>query len=352
MADDSGEKTEEPSDKKLQDSRKKGQVWKSRDLTGVVVFLVGMGAVKASWENTQGELSKLFSYAFENVAHPQQLNQASFGILFLGAKDLLVLTLPVLGGAALLGALVDFLQVGALFTPEPLIPKLEKLNPIQGFKNIFSKKTFIELIKSTLKITIAGYVVYGAVKGSLKLISVLEQSSPDKILIVLGELVSRVSIRVSLLFALFAIFDVWLQRRSYMKDLMMSKDEVKKEYKESEGDPHHKAARKQMHHEILEGAMMESVKGADVVVTNPDHVAVVLAYDRARDRAPRILLTGTDERAEAIKAAARAAGVPLLRNVPLARALLASHGNSEIPESLYDAVAETLNFVYGMREAS
>jgi flagellar biosynthetic protein FlhB len=167
---------------------------------------------------------------------------------------------------------------------------------------------------------------------------------------VLGELVFRVSIRVGILFIVFAIFDVWWQRHSYLKDLMMSKDEVKREYKESEGDPHHKAKRKELHHEILESAQMESVRGADVVVTNPDHVAVALKYDKDKDGAPRVLAKGIDSRAEAIKALARESDVAMLRNVPLAHALLRVDVGEEIPEDLYDAVAEVLNFVYGLKQ--
>jgi flagellar biosynthesis protein FlhB len=164
--------------------------------------------------------------------------------------------------------------------------------------------------------------------------------------------VYRISVRVGLLFLTFAIFDVWWQHRTYMKDLMMTKDEVKREYKESEGDPHHKAKRKELHMEILEGAQMEAVKDANVVVTNPDHVAVAIKYDREKDQAPRIVCKGVDSRAEAIKAVAKQADVALLRNVPLAHALLRVEVGEEIPEDLYDAVAEVLNFVYGLKQAS
>ena len=175
-------------------------------------------------------------------------------------------------------------------------------------------------------------------------------SDTSATMLVLGELVYRVAVRVGLLFAAFGIFDVWFQHRNYMKDLMMTKDEVKREYKESEGDPHHKAKRREMHQEILEGAQMEAVKGADVVVTNPDHLAVALKYDRSVDQAPRVICKGADSRAEAIKALAKDGGVAIMRNVPLAHALIKLEVGEDIPEALYDAVAEVLNFVYGLRE--
>jgi flagellar biosynthetic protein FlhB len=350
MADEAGEKTEEPTDKKLQDSRKRGQVWKSKELTGVIVFFVGLGTVRATWDMVQTEMSSNFEHAFRLVAHPGQLNEAIWTMMFIGLRAVFLMTMPVVAGAALVGGMAEFIQVGALFTVDPLMPKLEKLNPLQGIKNLFTKKQLIELIKSTLKIGIAGYVVANCIRGALPLIAVTVHATTVQLMTVMGELVTRVAMRVGLLFLLFSIFDIWLQRRSYMKDLMMTKEEIKKEYKESEGDPHHKAKRKEMHHEILEGAMMESVKKSDVVVTNPDHVAIALSYDRSvAGAAPRIVAKGTDAQAEAIKAAARAAHVPLMRNVPLARALLAFDLGAEVPEELYTAVAEVLNFVYGLR---
>lgn len=349
MADESGEKTEEPTQKKLDDSRRKGQVWKSRDLTGVASFAVAMGVLKGTWDLIQNRLHLLFDYGFDKVAHPQDLSHAVFESLFLGFVALMLASIPIALAAALAGGIVEFLQVGALFSFEAATPKLEKLNPIAGLKNMVSKKQAVELVKSSLKLLITGYVVYGAVRDAIPMLIQTVKSDVHGLLTVLGELVYRVSSRVVLLFVVFAVFDVWFQRRAYMKDLMMTKDEVKREYKESEGDPHHKAKRKEMHHEILEGAMMEAVKGADVVVTNPDHVAVALRYDQAKDGAPRVIAKGIDHKAMAIKALAREAEVAMMRNVPLAHALLRVEVGEEIPEDLYDAVAEVLNFVYGLK---
>ncbi len=350
MAESSGEKTEEPTQKKIDDSRKKGQVWKSRDLTGVAVFLVGLGALKATWSMIQTELARLFQVGFDVLAHPQDLERVTQSLLFSGVQTVILLSLPVAAAAAIVGALVDFLQVGPLLAIDSVMPKMDKLNPLSGLKNMFGKKQLVELLKSMFKIGITGYVVFGVVRDSLGMVVLTVRSEPKVLLEVLGELVFRVSVRVGILFLIFAVFDVWWQRRSYYKDLMMTKDEVKREYKESEGDPHHKAARKQFHQEILEGAQMEAVKSADVIVTNPDHVAVALQYDKEKDTAPRVICKGIDSRAEAIKALAREADVAILRNVPLAHALLRVDVDEEIPEELYDAVAEVLNFVYGLEQ--
>ncbi|XXF76026.1 type III secretion system export apparatus subunit SctU [Myxococcaceae bacterium GXIMD 01537] len=349
---ESGDKTEEPTQKKIDDSRKKGQVWKSKDLTGVAVFLVGLGAVKGTLDTFQTEVTKLFQFSFDHIAHPEELEAATYHLMLMGLKSVVLLTLPVVAAGAAIGGMLDFLQVGALFSMETLMPKLEKLNPLSGIKNMFSKKQFVELLKNMFKISIAGYVTYGVLRDSMPLVVESVRQDVPAILSILGELISRVATRVGLLFIMFAIFDVWWQRKSYYKDMMMTKEEVKKEYKESEGDPHHKAKRKEMHQEIMEGAQMEAVKDADVIVTNPDHVAVALKYDTSKDGAPRVLAKGIDFKAERIKEIARVSDVPTLRNVPLAHALLRVDVGEEIPESLYDAVAEVLNFVYELKQGA
>ena len=350
MSEESGDKTEEPSQKKLDDSRKKGQVWKSKDLTAVAVLAAGMGIASATWGMVEEEISTLFRFSFDQIAHPEGLALATTQMLYMGLKTMLLLTVPVAAGAAVLGGLMDFLQVGSLFTIDPLIPKLDKLNPLAGLKNMFNKKAFVELLKNLIKITVAAWVVYGVVRDSMPLVIETVRQDTHGTMVIIGEIIYRVSVRILMLFVIFGIFDVWWQRKSYMKDMMMTKDEVKKEYKQSEGDPHHKAKRKELHQEIMEGAQMEAVKDASVIVTNPDHVAVALIYDQGKDGAPRVLIKGMDAKAERIKALARESDVPLLRNVPLAHALLRVDVGQEVPEELYDAVAEVLNFVYGLKQ--
>jgi flagellar biosynthesis protein FlhB len=316
----------------------------------VVVFLVGLSALKVSWDSIEKRFRDLFAFTFDHISDdPEKMTVATFHAMQLALSDVIMMTIPVAGGCAMAGLMMDFLQVRALFTLEPLMPKLDKLNPIQGLKNMFSKKQIVELIKSMLKISITGYVVYGVVRDSLAMVVGTVHGDAAATILVLGELVYRVAVKVALLYFLFAIFDVWFQGHSFKKDMMMTKDEVKREYKESEGDPHHKAKRKELHQEILESAAMENVKGADVVVTNPEHVAVAIKYDKDKDQAPRVVARGYDHRAQAIKQLAREGDVAILRNVPLAHALVRVEIGEEIPEELYDAVAEVLNFVYGLK---
>lgn len=346
MADESGDKTEEPTPKKLDDARKRGQVWKSRDLTSALVFFVGYAAMTASIQAIYERFHALFNGSVEKIGHLGTPAHDTSDALFQGLVALLVLCLPVVAGAAIVGGLADFLQVGPLFTGDPVMPKLEKLNPVEGLKNIFSKKTVVEALKNVAKVSLAGYLAWTVLRNHIPVVIASVHSTPAGLAAVLGELVYRLVVKVGLLLVLTALFDVWWQHRTYMKDMMMTREEVKREYKESEGDPHHKAKRKELHQEILEHSAIESVQTADVVITNPTHVAVAIAYDKEKDKAPRVLAKGVDERAAQIRELARKHDVPMVRNVPLARALNKLELGTEIPEDLYDAVAEVLNFVY------
>jgi len=352
MADEGGEKTEEPTHKKLQDARKKGQVWKSKDFTGVLVFCVGLGVVKAMWPTLRSRITALFDYGLDKLAHPEDYLRILNTVVMDGLMSMLFISLPVVFACAVSGGLADFLQVGSMFSMEVIMPKFDKLNPVQGLKNMFSKKQFVELLKNVTKVSVTAYVVYGVVRDAVGMIALTIRANEQALMDVMGELIFRIATRVALLFTVFSIFDIWWQHRAFHKDMMMTKDEVKREYKESEGDPHHKWHRKQMHHEILAEAGRQQVRKADVVVTNPEHVAVALRYDREKDAAPRVLCKGVDNAAAAIREIAKEAGVPMMRNVPLAHALLRLDDGEEIPEDLYDAVAEVLNFVYQLREAA
>lgn len=347
-----GDKTEEPSQKKIDDARKQGNVWKSKDLSGVFAFAVAMSVVGGTWTTFETRIKELFLFGVDHIAHPADLTLATQQLILLSLQAMLLTCIPIAFSAAIAGGLMEFLQVGALLALEAVMPKFDKLNPISGLKNLIGKKQLVELLKSMLKLSVTGWVVYGVVHDAMKLVVATIHGDAAITMMVMGELVTRICKRVVLLFVGFAIFDVWWQHKSYMKDQMMSKDDVKKEYKESEGDPHHKAKRKELAHELLESAQMDSVKGADVIVTNPEHVAIALKYDKARDGAPRIIAKGIELKAEGIRELARKYDVPLLRNVPLAHALLRVEVNQEVPEDLYDAVAEVLNFVYQLKQGA
>lgn len=344
-----GDKTEEPSQKKLDDARKQGNVWKSRDLSGAFALAIAMSVVGNTWNAFETRIKMLFLFVVDHIAHPDDLALATTQLMILSLQAMLLTCIPIAFAAAIAGGLAEFLQVGALLAVDAVMPKFDKLNPITGVMNLIGKKQLIELLKSMIKLSVTAYVVYGVVHDAMRLVVATIDGDAAITMMVMGELVNRIIKKVMMLFVAFAIFDVWWQHKSYMKDQMMSKDDVKKEYKESEGDPHHKAKRKELAHELLESAQMDSVKGADVIVTNPDHVAIALKYDKGRDGAPRIIAKGIELRAEGIRELARKYDVPMLRNVPLAHALLRFEVNQEVPEELYDAVAEVLNFVYQLK---
>ncbi|MCL2012561.1 MAG: type III secretion system export apparatus subunit SctU [Cystobacterineae bacterium] len=343
-----GEKTEQPTSKKIRDARKDGNVWKSQDLKSVLGFVVAMGVLKSMWPFWEDRINMMFLFTFDAIAQPENISQAIRDALNMGIWNVLLLSLPVVISCAVVGSLTDFLLVGALFSPKVLMPKLDKLNPLSGLKNLFSQQKLMELPKSLVKMGVTGFVVYLVIQDALKFITLTVTQEANVTMALMGELIFRLVVQVSLAYLAFAIFDVWFQHYSYRKKMMMSMQEVKREYKESEGDPHSKAKRKQMHHEIMEGAQMAAVADADFVVTNPEHVAVALKYDKEQDSAPRVLCKGLDSRAQSIKELARRHDVAILRNVPLAHALFRIEIGSEIPEELYDAVAEVLNFVYGL----
>ena len=348
MGESSGEKTEEPTPKKLDDARKKGQVWKSRDLTSALVFFTGYAVMTVSMGALYERFHMLFTEAVAKIGHLGSASHDTHAALVGGMIAVMVFSFPVAIAAAVVGGLSDFLQVGPLFTGDPVTPKLEKLNPAEGLKNMVSKKTLVEAGKNILKISLAGWLAWTVLRSHVAEVVEMERTTPTGFTILLGDLVYQLVVKVGLLLVLTAIFDVWWQHRAYMKDQMMTRDEVKREYKESEGDPHNKSKRKELHQEILEHSAIENVQNADVVITNPTHLAVAISYDKQKDPAPRILAKGADAVAARIREIAKQHDVPMVRNVPLAHALHRLDLGDEIPEALYDAVAEVLNFVYDL----
>jgi flagellar biosynthetic protein FlhB len=257
---------------------------------------------------------------------------------------------PVLAAVTLIAFIGEGVMAQGVFTAETVLPKLDKLDPVQGFKNLFSKRQLVELLKSILKMVVVSWITYLVLKDEIASLLTMLMVDADKSGYATAVLAGRLAVKVSLLYAGLGIADALYQWRQYIKDMMMTREEVKQEYKQSEGDPHHKAARKQLHQEILQHQMVQEVKSADVVVTNPDHIAVAIKYDKDSDRAPKVIAKGQRVIAEQIKQIAKENNIPIMRNVPLAHALMRVELGDEIPEELYDAVAEVLNWVYSLAE--
>ncbi len=338
------EKTEAASELKLRQAREKGQVAKSAD----VVALCGLGLVLSALilfiplmvEKTSNFINDLFLQSFQENSIILVLRAAREGF------DLwFFMSIPILLAAGL-GAIIGSLgQFGFLFTSHPLKPDPQRINPLKGLKKIVSKDRFFELIKQLLKFMAISWVIFGALKESIYALSILFRITINSAIIVMGDVVYSVLSRVLLCFLLIALADWFWQRRSFSKSMRMSKYEVKKEYKQQEGDPHVKQERRRIHQEIIESGGLNAIEDASVVITNPSHLAVALRYKDEIDPVPVVVAKGSGNDAKLLIAKANRISVPVIRNVPLARDLVWLDINEEIPEHLYEGVAEVLTFI-------
>lgn len=351
-----GEKTEEPTSKKLSDARNEGQVAKSREIT-YAFELLALFLVMKLWV---GHVGETFVGFFRNIytqlpeyikLYDGELQFMTFRAVFIRAMyDILTLIAPVL----LLGFLVAFVcnivQVKWKVTTKPLKPKFSKLNPFSGIKRIFSVNSLVELIKSVAKILIIVYAVYSYLKKNAPSIFLLYGLSLNQCIAQIGSLVINVGLRISLFYMLIAAADFVYQKVKFKKDMKMTKQEVKDEYKNQEGDPKVKSKQRQRMMEASRRRMMQALPEADVVITNPTHYAVAIKYDPELYDAPYVVAKGADYLAQKIKEAAREHNIEIVENKPLARMLYANVDiGSIVPPELYQAVAEVLAFVYHLQ---
>jgi flagellar biosynthetic protein FlhB len=344
----SEEKTEKPTPKKLRDARKKGQVSKSKDITQALLFLTSVGVLAVGGPAFVTEAKDVFADSFRpelltGLLRPDEVVRR---LGYAGAR-LLLLSAPFLVAVSVVAAGAEFFQVRALFAPEAIKPKFDKLNVVKGLQNIFFKsKTYLELLKNLLKFALVASLIYVVIRGSLRDIILSARANPETIGKLTASLMFTLLFRVGILFLIIGVADYFLQQRLFMKQMMMSKYEVKKEYKEDEGDPHIRHSRKQLHQQILAQSMVRNVPRADVVVVNPTHLAIAVEYDEVSMNAPQITAKGQETMARSIIDLAKKNGVPITRNVPLAHSLYQVELGDEIPAELYEAVAEVLTWVY------
>lgn len=348
MADD---KTEEPTSKKLSDARKKGQVAKSVDLTSAII-LFGITIIFSLFGDMYYSSGKLMIIeSFKNI-RKIDLTTGDISVLFIGMiKNGLMAALPVILTVLILGVVANIAQSGFLLTSESIKPKLDKLNPIEGFKKIFSRRSLVELIKSISKITIIAYVAFSFIKG--KIFDILKTSdlNANGIFPFVKSVTDSQLVRLVIVMMIIGITDFVFQKRQYKRDLRMTKQEIKEEYKQSEGDPNIKSKIKQKQREMSMRRMMHEVPKATVVVTNPTHFAVAIKYDKGEGVAPRVVAKGADLVAQKIKGLAKDSNVPVIENKHLARTLFARvEIDEEIPVELYQAVAEIIAYVYSIKK--
>ncbi|RAP38746.1 flagellar biosynthesis protein FlhB [Candidatus Marinamargulisbacteria bacterium SCGC AAA071-K20] len=349
MGEDSGEKTEEPTPHKLREARKKGQVAKSKDLTTALMLIVAFLTLKSSaadiWQNLVGISYEAFDYI------PLEFNANIAGEVLQKSMDVFFLSLMPLFGANLLVALiVESLQTGFVLSFEPLTPDFNKLNPIEGMKKFVSLKQFVELFKSILKMTIVISLIYFAIQEEFFMVILAQQLTLWQVMAFTGSIVMKVVIRVGLFYIVISIFDFMYQYYEFIKGLKMSKKEIKDEYKRLEGDPQVKQRQKDAARQMSQGRQMGAVPGADVVVTNPVHIAIALKYSPNAMTAPKVVAKGKRILAQEIKRLAERHYIPIIQNPPLAQGLYKlSEVGGDVPPLYYKIVAEILAFVYNLK---
>jgi flagellar biosynthesis protein FlhB len=341
------ERTEAATPKRREEVRKRGQTARSQDLTGAVVLLAGLYALKTLAGTLKDQLSGLLVTNLLALGDLDKNAPPSTATSGLGA--MVAVLPPLLGALALAAILASVIQGGSTFAPGLLSPKSERVNPIAGTKRILSIQSLIQLAKSLAKFGIVALVATIVIRGHLSEIAGLGALDLMPAASVIVGLIWEIAFKSALAMLLLGILDWLWERRRFLNSIRMTKQEVKEEYRQSEGDPHVRAQLKNKRHQFLQ-QMMKDVRTADVVITNPTHFAVALKYDPDSMGAPRVIAKGQDYLALRLREAAKEARVPVLENKPLARALykLVPVGK-EIPPELFVAVAEVLAFVFRLK---
>ncbi|TYR82734.1 flagellar biosynthesis protein FlhB [Priestia megaterium] len=345
-----GEKTEKATPKKKQDSRKKGQVAKSQDVTTAVVLLLVFLYFIFGAKQALQHIILIMKETFQTYLLLDVTEESVFTILMDLLPQVALAVGPIML-VALVGAVAaNYMQVGVLFSTEPLQPKLEKIDPIKGAKRIFSMRALVELLKSTLKIVFIGVVTFAVLWLNVEEVLMLSQKSIADALISLSKLVFQMGLAASLVLLLLSILDYMYQRFDFEKNIRMSKQDIKDENKNIEGDPLIKSKIKQKQREMAMSRMMQEVPKADVVITNPTHYAIALKYDEEKMDAPYVVASGVDFIAQKIKSVAKNHDIIMIENRPLARGLYEqTNVGDAVPEEFFKAVAEILAYVYRLQ---
>lgn len=345
----SGEKTEKATPKKREESRKKGQVAKSQDVAGSLVMLSVFLCLMTFGGYIKERLVQLYTDIFYHRL-TMNVTQENVIVMFRSyGVQLILLLAPILLIVFVVAAVANYAQVGFLLTGDPIKPKFSKLDPIKGMKNIFSARSLVEFLKSVLKLVIIGYLVFSTVWGAMDSISSLGHVSVEEAFKFTAKMTMNLGIKISVALFVLAVFDYMYQRFEYEKNLKMSKQDIKDEYKKSEGDPLIKGKIRERQRRMALQRMMQEVPKADVIITNPTHFAVALKYDAGME-APEVVAKGQDYVALRIKEIAKENDVITVENRPLARALFQrTEIGDSIPADLFQAVAEVLAYVYKLQ---
>ncbi len=351
-----GEKTEPATEKKLRDARNEGQVAKSREIANGL-GLLALFVVLRVWIGVMGQqLLDVFTNIYGRISETVVFWRGGMpgNDVYLVFRDILIDVVIITGPLAIIGLIVAFIsdlaQVGWKPTSKPMQPKFSKMNPISGFKKIFSVNSLVELIKSIAKIGLIVYICYTYLKDKWGLLFLLYDMPLLQALQLEATTVTDLGMRVAAVYMVIAAADFIYQKVKFAKDMRMTKQEVKDEYKQQEGDPQIKGKIRQRMREASQRRMMQDLPKADVVITNPTHYAVAIKYDPEVADAPIVLAKGEDYMAAKIKEVAKEHKIEIVENKPLARMLYANvEVGQAVPPELYQAVAEVLAFVYHLQ---
>jgi len=343
------EKKHPATPRRKEEARKKGQVFKSQEVISALMLL-GLVALLKFWIPTMFlRMQYLFPYVLGLSSDWTERSVASLmlNVLWLGIQ----IMAPILGTGLLIALVSNYIQVGFLFTGESMKPQISRLSLISGAKRMFGVKAWVELTKSLMKVLLIGYFLYASVRDRLHIYPALQQLEVGQAAVFLGKALMELAWNISLSFLGIAAFDYIYQRWEYEKNLRMSHEDLKQEYKQTEGNPELKSELKKRQRAIAMSRMMQDMKQADVIVTNPTHFAVALRYDPKVQNAPYVVAKGQDQVALRMRELAKEYDLVIMENKPLARALYAQVEIGQgIPADLYKAVAEVLAFVYRLKK--
>lgn len=354
-----GEKTEPATEKKLKDAREEGQVAKSKDISAAVGLLVLFIVLKIFAGTMGREFIENFNFVYSQIADFTKIVGGSISIrdfcILINSMLLrvLLILLPVLGIGVVTGFIIEIIQVKWKPTTKPLKPKGSKLNPIKGFKRIFSKEKLFDLLKAVVKLALIGYLVYSTLSEQISQLFLLYDMQLIDAVQLFGNMAISLGIKISAFYCIIGAADYLYQKWKFNEDMKMTKQEIKDEWKNAEGDPEIKGKQKRRMQEASRRRMMSAIPQADVVITNPTHFAVALKYDPEAFDAPYVVAKGEDFLALKIKEEARKNMVEIVENKPLARALYYSVDlGAQIPPELFSIVAEILAAIYNKRNSA
>ena len=349
---DGGEKTEEATPKKLEDARKEGQVAKSQELNTAFELIILFVILKVFVGMISGRFTDVFKLFYNSIEtySEDQFTMNYFQAYFRSAAGQVLITLlPILAASVTIAILVNALQVGWKPTGKPLQPKFNKINPLNGFKRLFKLDKLVDLLKAVLKVGLVGYIAYSTFIDQVGVVNLVYDLTLFGAVMYVGNIVINFGLKVSAVFLVIGVADFMYQKYKFSKDMRMSKQEIKDEFKQTEGDPKIKGQIRQKMREASQRRMMQKLPEADVVITNPTHLACAIKYDKEIAEAPILIAKGADFLAERIKEVARENFIPIVENKPLARMLYHNVDlDEQIPEELYQMTAEVLSYVYSI----